>query len=91
MAVETTDVKYRGPVELAKFGCTGELVGSLVKRVCYNAEHDCMPVRLKQTWYHYCGIDQGTVTALLAAQSVGSFYNFKHRGLGDRRRVWLPR
>ncbi|ANN55967.1 hypothetical protein A9174_03750 [Mesorhizobium loti NZP2037] len=64
---ETVDVKYRGPVDLAKFECTGELDSSVVKRVCYNAKHSYMLIRLKQTWYHYREIDQGTVSALLAA------------------------
>ncbi|TIN70490.1 MAG: KTSC domain-containing protein [Mesorhizobium sp.] len=74
-SAETVDVKYRGPVDLAKFECTGELDSSVVKRVCYNAEHSYMLIRLKQVWYHYCEIDQGTVSALLAAGSKGSFYN----------------
>ncbi|CAN7354198.1 KTSC domain-containing protein [Mesorhizobium amorphae] len=68
-------MKYRGPVDLAKFECTGELDSGLVKRVCYNAEHSYMLIRLKQTWYHYCEIDHGTVSALLAAGSKGAFYN----------------
>ncbi|MBZ9942651.1 KTSC domain-containing protein [Mesorhizobium sp. BR1-1-13] len=72
---ETVEVKYRGPVDLAKFECSGELDSSVVKRVCYNAEHSYMLIRLKQTWYHYCEIDQGTVSALLAAESKGRFYN----------------
>ncbi|QGU20770.1 KTSC domain-containing protein [Mesorhizobium huakuii 7653R] len=72
---ETVDVKYRGPVDLANFECSGELDSSVVKRVCYNADHAYMLIRLKQTWYHYCEIDQGTVSALLAAESKGAFYN----------------
>ncbi|WP_210242365.1 KTSC domain-containing protein [Mesorhizobium sp. B2-3-14] len=68
-------MKYRGPVDLANFDCTAELDGSVVKRVCYNAEHSYMLIRLKQVWYHYCEIDQGTVSALLAAGSKGAFYN----------------
>lgn len=83
---ETVEVKYRGPVDLAKFECTGELDGSLVKRVCYNTEHSYMLIRLKQTWYHYCEIDQGTVSALLAAGSKGSFYreNVKDDATGGK-------
>ncbi|UVK39378.1 KTSC domain-containing protein [Mesorhizobium sp. AR10] len=72
---ETVDVKYRGPVDLAKFQCTAELDSSVVKRVCYNAEHAYMLIRLKQVWYHYCQIDQDTVSALLADGSKGAFYN----------------
>ncbi|MER9528819.1 KTSC domain-containing protein [Mesorhizobium sp. M0309] len=86
VAAETVDVKYRGPVDLAKFQCTGELDSSVVKRVCYNAEHSYMLIRLKQVWYHYCEIDQGTVSALLAAESKGSFYysNIKDSGTGGK-------
>ncbi|QOF73171.1 KTSC domain-containing protein [Aminobacter sp. SR38] len=72
---ETVDVKYRGPVDLAKFDCTGELDSSVVKRVCYNQENSYLLIRLKGTWYHYCAIDRTTVDALLAASSKGSFYN----------------
>ncbi|MGX9143485.1 KTSC domain-containing protein [Mesorhizobium sp. 128a] len=86
VAAETVEVKYRGPVDLAKFECTGELDSSVVKRVCYNAEHSYMLIRLKQTWYHYCEIDQGTVDSLLAAGSKGSFYNssIKDSGTGGK-------
>ncbi|TIY07896.1 MAG: KTSC domain-containing protein [Mesorhizobium sp.] len=85
-AAETVDVKYRGLVDLAKFECTGELDSSVVKRVCYNAEHSYMLIRLKQTWYHYCEIDQGTVSALLAAESKGRFYHasIKDSGTGGK-------
>ena len=72
---ETVDVKYRGPVDLASFECTGELDSAVVKRVCYNAANSYMLIRLKATWYHYCEIDAATVTALLDASSKGSFYN----------------
>lgn len=86
VAAETVDVKYRGPVDLAKFECTGELDSSVVKRVCYNAEHSYMLIRLKQVWYHYCEIDQGTVSALLAAESKGAFYSesIKDSGTGGK-------
>ncbi|MCF6112210.1 KTSC domain-containing protein [Mesorhizobium muleiense] len=86
VAAETVDVKYRGPVDLDKFECTGELDSSVVKRVCYNAEHSYMLIRLKQTWYHYCELDQGTVSALLAAESKGRFYNasIKDAGTGGK-------
>lgn len=72
---ETVSVKYRGPVDLANFDCTGELDSSVVQRVCYNAPNAYMLIRLKQTWYHYCQIDKGTVDDLLAAPSKGRFYS----------------
>lgn len=83
---ETVEVKYRGPVDLAKFDCTAELDSSVVKRVCYNQEHSYMLIRLKGTWYHYCTIDRATVDALLGASSKGSFYNqaIKDRATGGK-------
>jgi hypothetical protein len=83
---ETVDVKYRGPVDLANFECTGELDSSLVKRVCYNADKAYMLIRLKNTWYHYCEIDRATVDALLAADSLGRYYNasIKDSGTGGK-------
>ncbi len=58
----------------------------MVKRVCYNADHSYMLVRLKQTWYHYCEIVQGTVSALVAAESKGRFYDsrIKVSGAGGK-------
>jgi hypothetical protein len=43
---QTVDVKYRGPVDLDKFQCTGELDSTVVKRVRYNAEHAYMLIRV---------------------------------------------
>ena len=34
-----------------------------------------MVINLKGAWYHYCQIDPGTVTSLLAAESMGRVYN----------------
>ena len=83
---ETVVVKYRGPVDLTPFECSGELDSSVVKRVCYNAAHAYMLISLKGTWYLYCDIDAGTVRALLAAESKGRFYNssIKDSGTGGR-------
>jgi len=44
-----------------------------------------MVIRLRNTYYHYCEIDAGTVNALLDAESVGRFYNanIKNSGSGE--------
>jgi hypothetical protein len=34
-----------------------------------------MVIRLRGTYYHYCEIGPATVAALLAASSVGRYYN----------------
>jgi hypothetical protein len=45
---------------------------------------------LNGTWYHYCEIDQETVSGLLAADSMGRFYNASIKGQFDRRTHRVP-
>ena len=72
---ESVTVKYRGPVPLDTFQCATIERSSPVKRVCYDAAQHYMVILLKSTYYHYCGIGQGTVDALLAADSMGRYFN----------------
>jgi len=78
---EIADVKYRGLIDLKSFTCTNT-VSSFVNRVCYDKANSYMLILLKDTWYHYCEIDAGTVTALLNAESVGRYYNANIKGTG---------
>jgi hypothetical protein len=78
---ETVDVKYRGTVDLKPFTCT-DTKSSFVNRVCYDKAKSYMLILLKSTWYHYCEIDEKTVSALIAAPSVGSYYNGNIKGMG---------
>jgi hypothetical protein len=79
---EIVDVKYRGPIDLKPFNCTNT-VSSFVNRVCYDKANSYMLILLKNTWYHYCEIDAGTVTALLNAESVGRYFNVNIKGTGN--------
>lgn len=47
----------------------------LLNRVCYDASNQYMLIALRSTYYHYCGIDSGTVSELMAASSMGRFFN----------------
>jgi hypothetical protein len=38
-----------------------------------------MLIDLRGTYYHYCEIDNDTVSALLTAESMGRFYNLPLR------------
>ncbi len=67
---ETVDVKYRGSVELSPFACSTVDRSSFIRRVCYDAAHSYMIVKLKETYYHYCDIDSTTVDAFKAADSI---------------------
>lgn len=80
---ETVTVKYRGPVPLDTFACATVDRSSLVERVCYDGAQRYMVILLKGTYYHYCEIGQGTVDALLAAESMGRYFNANIRGSGS--------
>jgi len=82
-AAETVEVKYRGSVELTPFECEAVTRSKVVKRVCYDAANQYMIIRLKRTYYHYCEIDAGTVTALKSAPSMGRYYRANIKGWGS--------
>ena len=82
-AAETVTVKYRGPVPLDSFECATIDRSSLVQRVCYDARQQYMVILLKGTYYHYCEIGPGDVDALLAAASMGKYFNANIKGSGS--------
>jgi hypothetical protein len=49
-----------------------------------------MLIDLSGTWYHYCDIDSGTVSALLSADSMGQLYNQSIKGRFDCRTHQVP-
>ena len=87
---ETVDVKYRGTVDLTPFKCTSIDRSSFIRRVCYDAAHSYMIVKLNETYYHYCDIDSATVDAFDAANSMGRFYNASIKGHFDCRTGHVP-
>lgn len=88
-SAETVNVKYRGAVDLAPFACETVTRSSLVRRVCFDTANSYMLINLDGTWYHYCGIDAATVSALKSAGSMGRYYNANIKGRFDCR-VTLP-
>jgi KTSC domain len=68
-SAESVYVKYRGEVDLMPFDCTDITRSSFIRRVCYDEANEYMLINLSGTYYHYCAIDDGTVSALLAADS----------------------
>jgi hypothetical protein len=87
---ETVDGKYRGLVDVAPFNCTDVTRSSLVRRVCFDKGKDYMLISLNGTYYHYCSIPENTVSALLAADSMGRFYNTQVKGRFDCRLNPVP-
>lgn len=72
---ETVDVKYVGKVDLSVFNCTDVTRSSFVHRVCHDEANQKMVILLKRTYYQYCRIGAPVVQDLLAAESIGRFYN----------------
>jgi len=87
---ETVDVKYRGPVDTSHFQCESISRSSFVNRVCYDGSNQYMLIELSGTYYHYCGIDGGTVSELLGASSMGRFFNGYIKGRFDCRTGYVP-
>ena len=79
---ETVDVKYRAPVDLKTFVCTDTPRSSFIQRVCYDKGQSYMLINLRGTFYHYCELPVATYDALMAAPSLGQFYNQTIKGTG---------
>lgn len=80
---ETVDVKYRGPIDLRPFTCQNITRSSFINRVCYDAPNKYMIILLQNTYYHYCELPQTVLTAFLAADSMGRYYNSNIKGTGS--------
>jgi KTSC domain len=82
-AGECVTVRYRTtPVCLEFLRCSLTPRSSSVRSVCYDAKNLYMLIKLKNTWYQYCAVDHSSVDHLLAAQSVGRYFNEKFRSHG---------
>lgn len=81
-AAEELCPKYGSCVPMSAFDCQDIDRSSLVTRVCYNAAASYLVIRLKQTDYHYCEVDQTTVQRLMSASSMGRFYNAEIKDSG---------
>jgi len=87
---ETVNVKYRGPVDLAPFDCQTITRSSFIERICFDPKNTYMLIELSGTWYHYCEIDKDTVSNLMAANSMGHYYNASIKGRFDCRTHRVP-
>jgi hypothetical protein len=79
----------RPGVDLKSFECSS-VTSSFVRRVCFDQQQSYMLIQLNETWYHYCGIDEATVSFLVRAESVGRFYNSGVKGRSDCRGQRVP-
>ena len=87
---ESVNVKYRGVVALAPFICERITRSSFIDRVCYDPRNAYLLIELNGTWYHYCEIDQVTVSSRLGAPSMGRYHNAAIKGSFDFRTPRMP-
>ena len=89
-SAEIISVKYRGPVSLAPFKCDEITRSSFINRVCYDAANSYMLINLSGTWYHYCELDPDTLANLMAAESMGRFFDKSIKKQFDCRTHHIP-
>lgn len=80
---ETVFVKYRDtPVDVdnGHFNKIDLKPSSLVKGMYYDSNNRYLLVRLKQTFYHYCGIPKKVVVEWIKADSAGRYYRSNIKG-----------
>ena len=77
---ETIDIGGRSTVDLITFECRDITRSSIVQRVCYDRARRHLIVAVKGAYAQYCDLPAGTYDALLAAPSMGGFFNRHIRG-----------
>src|SRR4051794_30821833 len=83
---EMVEVKDYGPVDLRTFECSDTPRSSIIQRVCYDKGKSYMIVNVKGAYVRYCELPPATFNELMAAPSMGQFYNANVDGAGSHRR-----
>ena len=79
---ETVDVRDCGTVDLKTFECRDINRSSLIQRVCYDKAQSRMIISIKGVYDQYCELPAQTFDGLMAAPSMGKFFNRNIRGSG---------
>jgi hypothetical protein len=80
---ETVDVRGRGAVDLTRFECRDITRSSILQRVCYDSAQRYLIVAVKGIYAQYCELPPETYDGLIAAPSMGQFFNRNIRGSGS--------
>ena len=92
-SAEMIFVKYRdSPVDVdnGHFEHIQLKPSSLVKGMYYDSSNLYLLVRLKHTFYHYCGIPGTVVSAWIESESLGRYYSGSIKGQYDCRLGRVP-
>ena len=86
-------IKYRNDtVDIAhpRFEYLDTSKSSFVRGAWYDQENEYMVIKLKTTYYHYCGMHNSPWKAFKSAYSFGSHYESKIKGNYDCRTNYTP-
>ncbi len=86
-------IKYRDDsVDIAdsRFEYLNTSKSSLVNGAWYDKGNEYMAIRLKETYYHYCGMPKSAWTSFKGADSFGSHYTANIKGKYDCRVNYVP-
>ena len=78
------NVKYRDtPVDVGNghFEQLNLKSSSFANEMYYDKKNEYLLVRLKNTFYHYCGLPSVVVENWINASSLGRYYNYNIKGL----------
>jgi hypothetical protein len=72
---EAVEVRERGIVDLKTFECRDINRSSLIQRVCYDRAQSYLIVGIRNVYDQYCDLPPPTFDGLMAAPSMGQFFN----------------
>ncbi|MGI9344838.1 MAG: KTSC domain-containing protein [Gammaproteobacteria bacterium] len=86
-AADRVFVKYRGFVDRhhPELFCSYLKPSTFIKDICYAPKTDYLIVKVKHTYYHYCGVPGNVALAWPKAPSLGRYYTYNIRGRYDCR------
>ena len=93
LSARTIFVKYRDTpvnVDNSFFEELNLKPSSLVKEMFYDEDGKYLLVSLKNTFYHYCGIDKQIIEKWVSSDSLGRFYLHNIKGNFDCRIYPIP-
>ena len=80
---EAVEVRGRGTVDLKTFECRDINRSSLIQRVCYDRAQSYLIVGIKNVYDQYCDLPPPAFDGLMAAPSMGQFFNRNIRAAGS--------
>jgi len=72
---ETVDVRGRGVVNLRTFECRDITRSTILQRVCYEPAQNHLIVSISNVHDQYCELPRPAFDGLMAAPSMGQFFN----------------